>query len=207
MGVMRTCLAAASAALLLTALLPAQEAGAIRGTVTLERGGPLHHATVLIVQLSRSAETRPDGSFEFRQVPPGRYELIAHMHPLGDERRSVEVMAGATASLDFVLRLAPIHEEITVTASGREESTLDAFHSVLTVQGLDLAPRASASLGEALDHEVGVAKRSFGPGTSRPVVRGFDGDRVLVMHGGRIVGEITDLARATPEDIMHLAVG
>jgi ABC-type sugar transport system ATPase subunit len=39
-----------------------------------------------------------------------------------------------------------------------------------------------------------------------PEVLGMS-DRVLVMHGGRIVGEITDLARATPEDIMHLAVG
>ena len=39
-----------------------------------------------------------------------------------------------------------------------------------------------------------------------PEVLGMS-DRVLVMHGGRIVGEITDVARATQEDIMHLAVG
>ncbi len=32
-------------------------------------------------------------------------------------------------------------------------------------------------------------------------------DRILVMHSGRIVGEITDVAQATQEDIMHLAVG
>jgi len=32
-------------------------------------------------------------------------------------------------------------------------------------------------------------------------------DRILVMHDGRIVGEITDVSRATPEDVMHLAVG
>jgi ribose transport system ATP-binding protein len=32
-------------------------------------------------------------------------------------------------------------------------------------------------------------------------------DRVLVMHEGRIVGEIQDASRATQEDIMHLAVG
>jgi ribose transport system ATP-binding protein len=39
-----------------------------------------------------------------------------------------------------------------------------------------------------------------------PEVLGMS-DRVLVMHGGRIAGEITDVARATPEDLMHLAVG
>jgi ribose transport system ATP-binding protein len=32
-------------------------------------------------------------------------------------------------------------------------------------------------------------------------------DRVLVMHDGRIAGEVTDVAHATPEDIMHLAIG
>ena len=32
-------------------------------------------------------------------------------------------------------------------------------------------------------------------------------DRILVMHEGHIKGEIGDVAAATPEDIMHLAVG
>jgi len=31
-------------------------------------------------------------------------------------------------------------------------------------------------------------------------------DRVLVMHDGRITGEITDMASATQEQIMRLAV-
>jgi ABC-type sugar transport system ATPase subunit len=39
-----------------------------------------------------------------------------------------------------------------------------------------------------------------------PEVLGMS-DRILVMHGGRIVGEITDVPHATQEDIMHLAVG
>jgi iron complex outermembrane receptor protein len=35
-----------------------------------------------------------------------------------------------------------------------------------------------------LENETGVAKRSFGVGSSRPVIRGFDGDRVLVLQDG-----------------------
>ncbi len=31
-------------------------------------------------------------------------------------------------------------------------------------------------------------------------------DRILVMHEGRITGEITDVKNATQEDVMHLAV-
>jgi ABC-type sugar transport system ATPase subunit len=39
-----------------------------------------------------------------------------------------------------------------------------------------------------------------------PEVLGMS-DRVLVMHDGRIAGEITDMAHATQEELMHLAVG
>jgi ABC-type sugar transport system ATPase subunit len=32
-------------------------------------------------------------------------------------------------------------------------------------------------------------------------------DRILVMHGGRVAGEVTDVARATQEQILQLAMG
>ena len=32
-------------------------------------------------------------------------------------------------------------------------------------------------------------------------------DRILVMHGGRISGEITDVSNANQQDIMQLAIG
>src|SRR4030095_5110189 len=38
--------------------------------------------------------------------------------------------------------------------------------------------------------ESGVAKRSSGPGSSRPVIRGFDGDRVLVLQDGMRTGSL-----------------
>ena len=37
----------------------------------------------------------------------------------------------------------------------------------------------------SLENQPGVAKRSFGPGSSRPIIRGFDGDRVLMMKTDR----------------------
>ena len=39
-----------------------------------------------------------------------------------------------------------------------------------------------------------------------PEVLGMS-DRILVMHEGRVTGEITDVAGATQADIMQLAVG
>jgi iron complex outermembrane receptor protein len=179
-------------AALASAAAQAPSPGTLRGTVRIERtGDPLRDASVLIVQLGRSASTGRDGTYEFKDVPPGKYEVVAHMHPLTDERRTVEVPPGGVAVVDFQLRLAPVHQEITVTASGREQTTLEAFQSVATLEQLDLAPRVATSLGEALDNQNGVAKRSFGPGSSRPVIRGFDGDRVLILQDGLPTGTLS----------------
>ena len=42
-----------------------------------------------------------------------------------------------------------------------------------------------------LQDEPGIAKRTFGPGTSRPIIRGFDGDRVLIMQDGMRTGDLS----------------
>ncbi|HEX9961755.1 MAG TPA: TonB-dependent receptor, partial [Pyrinomonadaceae bacterium] len=67
---------------------------------------------------------------------------------------------------------------------GPEQSVFDSFQSVNSVSSTQITQRASTSLGEVLENETGVAKRSFGVGSSRPVIRGFDGDRVLVLQDG-----------------------
>jgi iron complex outermembrane receptor protein len=47
------------------------------------------------------------------------------------------------------------------------------------------------SLGATLEHEAGVASRSFGPAPARPVVRGLDGDRVLILQDGQRMGDLS----------------
>jgi iron complex outermembrane receptor protein len=169
-----------------------QPPGALKGTVTLQAtGDSLHHATVFIVQLGRSSETDARGAYEFLNLPPGRYEVLAHMHPLTDERRSVDVPAGGAATLDFSLKIAPVHEHVTVTATGQEQAALEVFQSVTALDLIDLLPKNATSLGDLLEEENGVAKRSYGPGTSRPVVRGFDGDRVLILQDGMPSGTLS----------------
>ncbi len=165
--------------------------GRIEGQVVLETSGaPLHNINVLIVELGSVAETGTDGGFHFDAVPAGQYDLLAFSGSLSSETRLVEVRPGETVQVRLALRIAPIKQEITVTASGSQETAFEAVQSVSTLDSFDLSKKAAVSVGEILDGELGVAKRSFGPGSSRPVVRGFDGDRVLVMQDGVRIGSL-----------------
>ncbi|HET8547907.1 MAG TPA: TonB-dependent receptor, partial [Bryobacteraceae bacterium] len=186
----------------------AQNTGTIRGTVSLKADrSRLHHASVTIPQLRRTVETGVDGTFEFRNVPAGTYDVVAHVHALADEKRTVTVFPGGVAEVDLQLAIAGLRQEITVTASGREETTLETFQSVTALEGSELTTRASStSLGDVLDHEAGIAKRSFGPGTTRPVIRGFDGDRVLVLQDGVRTGTLSSQSADHGEPVDATAV-
>ncbi|HZI51424.1 MAG TPA: TonB-dependent receptor [Terriglobia bacterium] len=174
---------------LIAGFADAQSGGAIRGSVSLKSNGTgLHKAAVRIVQLGRVTDTREDGTYELTDVPPGVYDVIVTMPAMDGASQSVTVQSGASATADFALALASVRSEVTVTASGREQLTLDAFQTVTSLDALELAQNPATSLGEALDGQPGVAKRSSGPGSSRPVVRGFDGDRILVLQDGAPAG-------------------
>ena len=170
----------------------AQEASSIVGTVTLENtGGALHGARVLIINLGRSTLSDEDGRFRFDGVPAGQHELLAMREHLQADRQTVEVGAGEATTVDFALALAAVHEEVTVTATGRITTAFDAFNTVQALDSIDLAQNMAGNLGELLENEPGVAKRSFGPGSSRPIIRGFDNDRVLLMQDGVRSGDLS----------------
>ena len=184
--------ALAGGALLVTPVR-AQETGAVGGRVTLtENGGPVHGAVILVVGAGVVGLTDEQGAFRMDNVPPGAYEVIAQREHLTAGRRAVTVAAGETAIVDFALGLSAVHEELTVTASaGGAETTLEAFNAVTTLDSFDIAAEGANTIGEALQNEPGIASRSFGPGTSRPIIRGFDGDRVLILEDGVRTGDLS----------------
>jgi len=163
----------------------------VRGTVTSSvNNAPLANVSVQITPLRRSVETNEQGVYEFPDVPPGRYTIVTHIEGFSDQARPIEVTGGTANTSDFSLSLTSLREEVTVTASGTEESVYESFQSVNSVGSTRIREQANTAIGEVLEREAGVGKRSFGPGTSRPVIRGFDGDRVLVLQDGIRTGSV-----------------
>ncbi|RSY90461.1 TonB-dependent receptor [Sphingomonas koreensis] len=74
-------------------------------------------------------------------------------------------------------------EEIVITAPFRQgEDDLLQGTSVVTGEALqrDLRP----TIGETLARQPGVSATSFGPSASRPILRGFQGERIRVLTDG-----------------------
>jgi iron complex outermembrane receptor protein len=73
--------------------------------------------------------------------------------------------------------------EIIVTAPFRQ-SEEDVLAGTSVVSGEELTRDLRSSLGETLIRQAGVSATSFGPNASRPILRGFQGERVRVLTDG-----------------------
>src|ERR1051325_5511302 len=114
-----------------------QGGATLQGKVVFEdKGTPIHGVTVTILQLRRSVETDDNGAYEFRDVPPGTYDVVTHMDRVPDLAQNIKLSAGVTQTLDFQLRLTGVKEQITVTASGGEE--LNPIQSVTSLGPIEV---------------------------------------------------------------------
>ena len=185
----------------------AQGTGSVSGTVRLAGGdNVLHEASVQIVELKRTTVTDNSGAYHFTDIPAGTYTITVHQEGFADLSKKVTLSAGGAATADFELTIRGFKEQVTVTATGSEQSTFDSIATVNTVDSTQIILRAAVGLGDVLSNEAGVAKRSSGPGTSRPVIRGFDGDRVMVSSDGVSVGSLGSQSGDHSEPIDTLAV-
>jgi len=86
------------------------------------------------------------------------------------------------------------HDGIVVTAPGLER--LDVLAGTSVIGGAELQRNLEGQLGDVLAKLPGVSTSSFSPGASRPILRGFGGERVKVLTDG--IGSID--ASSTSDD-------
>ncbi len=73
---------------------------------------------------------------------------------------------------------------VEVVGHQENSSLVDFIPSITKIQGKELQKKRQTSLGDTLQNEAGVTSTSFGPSSSRPVIRGLDGDRVRILQNG-----------------------
>ncbi len=167
----------------------------ISGVVVIESNGePAHAAEVILLETDQVAYTDDDGRFEIEVAEHlAAYTLHVDLGFLSGIRRIVAPPDEESVELDEPIRLRSghrMHERVTVTASASDSTPIRTFGSTHAMEGLDLQNQPARNVAELLEGSPGIAVRSFGPGSARPIVRGFDGDRVLVMEDGIRTGDL-----------------
>jgi iron complex outermembrane receptor protein len=176
--------------LVMTSQAAAQDGVRLKGRLLNSLNAtPLGGATVQIDELRRQAVSGADGTFTFENVPPGTYHLSVLAQ--GFSTRRTEVRAAADAppielQVDFDL-----HFEEVVSVTGDARSQFETFQPTSVLSGQELSKQLEMSLGATLESQPGVAARSFGPAPARPVIRGLDGDRVLILQDGQRLGDLS----------------
>lgn len=79
---------------------------------------------------------------------------------------------------------APIHLDPVLVSAPLATNRSELVEGTTVLEGARLDRLRAATLGEALDRTPGVAATQFGPGASRPVIRGQGGPRVRVLQNG-----------------------
>ncbi|TVR63968.1 MAG: TonB-dependent receptor [Gemmatimonadales bacterium] len=167
------------------------EAGTLRGQVLDTSGAPISSATVRVVPDGPGALSDAAGRFTVRDVPAGAVQL--RVERLGFRSTEFSVDAATAGALEIVLESSPIAVEgvvttATPTGSGASYQAVQAFNTE------QLRRLSGTSLGEMLDGQPGLSSRSFGSATARPIIRGFDGERLLVLENGERMGHIQETA-------------
>ncbi|MGQ0697344.1 MAG: TonB-dependent receptor [Panacagrimonas sp.] len=75
-------------------------------------------------------------------------------------------------------------QTITVTADPFARTSDELVQPTEILAGEELDRRRGATLGETLEHELGVSSTDFGRGAGRPVIRGQGGPRVQMLENG-----------------------
>ena len=170
------------------------EPGSIAGRLTPPHDHDFVLSTVRIPDLALKVDVAADGSFRFDAVRPGSYLLEARVPSLGVAVERVEVTPGAETSVEIEITPGSHFEEIVVTATADARDPLDLASPTVSLSGQELALRLESSLGETLAGEPGISSTFFGPGASRPIIRGLAGDRVRMLEGGLGTGDASGIS-------------
>jgi iron complex outermembrane receptor protein len=173
--------ATAIAVLVLSQLASAQSesriSGVVRDATTAGIPGVTVTATNLTTMESRTAATGNDGSYSIA-VLPGAYSVSAAVPGFRRVVQEVEVPAGAPKTLDLRLD-TELTEEVTVTATKREQAILDVPFSVTAPTEETLRMRGVENIEGVAANVGGLTVQNLGPGQSQIAIRGVSSGQIV----------------------------
>jgi iron complex outermembrane recepter protein len=164
----------------------------IHGKVTTVEDNETVPFINLILEGTRTGTlTDASGRYQMSDLPDGSHVLIVKGMGFEAARKVFEIENGQNLEINIEVEYRGIDlQEIVVTSSPVSRGF--RYQPDNSYVGEELQKRSEISFGEMLDGEPGIAMRSMGPTPSRPVIRGLDGDRILILQNGERMGDISE---------------
>lgn len=96
----------------------------LKGVVQTKSGAPIEAATISILNTDRTAIADKEGSFIFKNIPAGNYQLTITSIGYASQIKNVNVTAGNTSTINIVLNEQGKQLEEVVVSSEKREETL-----------------------------------------------------------------------------------
>lgn len=152
-------------------------------------GEPVADAKVILEEAKRHVMSAADGTFTFEGLKPGKYHLVVEAPGFSGKHREYVVVAPETA-IDVPVD-PELHYTEVVSVSAEPRDQFNAYQPTSVLAGQDLARELAPTLAATVESQPGMAVRSFGNAPARPVIRGLDGDRVLILEDGQRTGDLS----------------
>ncbi|NHB68184.1 TonB-dependent receptor [Perlabentimonas gracilis] len=135
--------------------------------------------------------TDASGHYILTNIPIGEHTLI--VTGMGFETKAIDFSIQAKQTIEIDVEVVPTDinlDAIVITSSPTASGF--RYQPDMSYMGEELQKRSEISFGEMLNNSPGVAMRSMGSTPARPVIRGMDGDRILVLENGERMGDISE---------------
>ncbi len=159
----------------------------VRGAVLDLSRNPISGANIKVREVGKFHEsfvyTDSEGKFSI-ELKTGIYEFIVEIPYMRTEKRIINVPSDVEKEIIFMISKATLSEGITVTATRRPDYTELAPISSSSLSEDEISKIQPRVLTEALLNVPGVQISDVGPLRPRPIIRGLDTTRILVLVDG-----------------------
>lgn len=156
--------------------------GHISGAVREVSGGAVPGAAVTFTNQSSGATTSATSGADGRytaNVPAGTYSAVASLKGLGRQtRKDLKVEAGGNVTADFSLQ-PQREEEVTVTATKREETLSNVPFAVAAPTEDVMRSRGIENIEAVAANVAGFSVQNLGPGQSQVSMRGVSSGQIV----------------------------
>ena len=177
--------------LLFASYLSANDIFSVQGIVFNKKSQkPIAGASIIIENSANGSSSDNEGKFNLEIKNLSKAKLVFTM--IGFKDTSVVIdQTNYNQTIKVLLNPKAIKMD-AVTVHSHKESNQSKAPSSITMIGNKLEKNIISDLATTLSGESGIAIRSSGQATQRPILRGYSGDRFLITSDGFELGDMSN---------------